>query len=98
MTTTTVSISNTRASLRKLAATNGWVARTVGTDRNPVRSNVDQFVRGNLRVHIAFTSDADRFYSAFLLDDGDSTAGRDGDGIIDEGGVAKARGWLKAAV
>ena len=95
MTTTTVSISNTRASLRKLAATHGWVTRP--NDRG-TGSNVDQFVRGNLRVHIAFTSDADRFYSAFLLDDGDSTAGRDGDGIIEDGGLAAARGWLKAAV
>lgn len=88
--TTTVIINNTRASFRKLAADNGWATR----ESNYVY--VDEFVRGSLRVHIGFSSDSGRFYSAFLLDDSDPTAGYSGDGIIDEGGVSKVRAWLKA--
>jgi len=95
MTTTTV-ISNTRASLRKLAATHGWTFGT--TDDN----NSDVFLRGDREVHVGFRSLAygteGRFLAAFLIDVTDPFAGNGGDGIIDEGGVALVRGWLKAAV
>lgn len=95
MTNTTAIINNTRASLRKLAADNGWAAQG-GYENSPARDQVDQFTRKHLRVYVSFTAEQGRFYSAFLLDDSDRTAGRSGDGIIDEGGVSKVRAWLKA--
>jgi len=97
MTTTTVSISNTRASLRKLAAVNGW-AFGIADDS----SNSDVFLRGDRKVHVGFRSPGygteGRFLAAFLIDLTDPFAGNGGDGIVDEGGVAKVRGWLKTAV
>jgi hypothetical protein len=93
MTTTTVSINNTRVSMRKLAAVHGWVIES--------DDHHDMFVRGTLKAHTSWSSSnpdgtTGRFYSAFLIDL--TVDGQDLACIVDEGGVAKARGWLKAAV
>lgn len=97
MTTTTVSISNTRASLRKLAAQNGWVLAIAS------ENDVDVFVRGDREVKTAFRSfgaSNGTFLAGFLVAPNPPAELVDQgfDGIIADGGVAKVRGWLKAAV
>jgi hypothetical protein len=100
MTTTTTIINQSRASLRKLAAANDWQLQPF--DAKSASADEDVFIRGNLKVHTSwcargwFDAPVGRFYSAFLIDL--TVDGQDLACIVDEGGVAKARGWLKAAV
>ena len=94
MTTTTVNQS--RASIRKIAAANGW---TISDDNN---ADHDVFIRATLKAHTSWCArgwnDAlpGRFYSAFLIDL--TVDGQDLACILDEGGVAKVKSWLKAPV
>jgi hypothetical protein len=93
---TTTTISTTRASLRKLAAQNGWTVNAVKSD-----NSLDVFDRGDHQVTAAFRSFGDTagmFLAAFLVDLTNPLAGSSGDGIIDEGRLSRVRGWLKAAV
>lgn len=80
-------INKTRSSIRKMAADNGWT--------HSLRGCSDLFDRGSFRVAIGYSTENGRFYSAFLIDltiDQDSL-----DCIADEGGVTKAKQWLRAS-
>lgn len=97
MSTPTTVITQSRASLRTLAAKNGWALQPVSKSAS---ADEDVFIRGDRKVHTSwcargwFDAPAGRFYSAFLID---LTAdGQDLACILDEGGVAKVRAWLKA--
>lgn len=96
---TTTTINQSRASIRKLAAAHGWELQPA----DPKDPHFDAFIRGDRKVHTAwaargwFDAQAGRFISAFLVDL--TVADQSGlDAILDDGGVAKVRSWLKAAV
>lgn len=97
MTTTATVVNQSRASLRKLAAGNGWTLQPVSKSAS---ADEDVFIRGDRKVHTSwcargwFDAPAGRFYSAFLIDL--TVDGQDLAAILDEGGVAKVRAWLKA--